>query len=261
MNNDPIIVGGFYRSGTSLFRRLLDAHSMIHCPPEIKLWRDMLQDYLDDPYAHLRLAKTLEVLPLPTDVRFNAIGKAYVSLREASLKVLNKTVWADKDPENARYLHHWKNVMGSNFRYIHVARHPLDTLTSCIEANFVKTLPAEPELILHKWQDNCRAFLDFTKQNKQQCYVIHYEKLVSDPVAELTKVFGWLLLPFEEEVLATFSSSQRGFGIEDAKVGQSKTVHQSSVMRWQRQFTELQAQKLMQPIEPCYQQLIEFSHL
>lgn len=255
MNLDPIIVGGFYRSGTSLVRRLLDAHSMIHCPPEIKLWRDLEQDYYDDPYAHLRLAKTIEVLPIAKETRFTLFGEAYCKMRMASLAILAKQVWADKDPENARYLTYWQNVMGRNFRYIHVARHPLDTLASCLEAQFVKTLPNDPKLILAIWQHNCETFNQFYMQCPSQCYVLHYEQLVAHPVEALQKLFGWLNLPFESEVLKMFSSQERGVGIEDVKVAQTHQVHQHSVARWKESFTEVQADELMQPIAECYQWL------
>ena len=40
--NYPIIIGGFYRSGTTLFRRLIDSHSRIHCGPEVKYFEDYL---------------------------------------------------------------------------------------------------------------------------------------------------------------------------------------------------------------------------
>lgn len=255
MNLDPIIVGGFYRSGTSLVRRLLDAHSMIHCPPEVKLWRDLEQDFKDDPFSHLRLAKTLEVLPVPAAQRFSVFGKAYIELRETSLDVLHKQVWADKDPENARYLTYWQNVMGRNFRYIHVARHPLDTLASCIEAKFVKTLPNDPKLILAIWQHNCGAFQQFYMQCPSQCYVLHYEQLVAQPTVALQKLFSWLNLPFEPAVLKLFSSQERGAGIEDIKVAQTHQVHQHSVARWKESFTKVQADELMQPIAECYQWL------
>ncbi|MGV8838302.1 sulfotransferase, partial [Cellvibrio sp.] len=48
-NRKPIIIGGFYRSGTSLVRRLLDSHSKIYCGPEVKFWPDLYADYKDGP--------------------------------------------------------------------------------------------------------------------------------------------------------------------------------------------------------------------
>ena len=50
----PIIIGGFYRSGTTLFRRLIDSHSRIHCGPEVKYFEDYFGDYIHDDLAHKR---------------------------------------------------------------------------------------------------------------------------------------------------------------------------------------------------------------
>lgn len=39
-SQQPIIIGGCYRSGTTLLRRLLDSHSNVHCRPEVKFFND-----------------------------------------------------------------------------------------------------------------------------------------------------------------------------------------------------------------------------
>jgi Sulfotransferase family len=55
----PIVVGGCYRSGTSLVRRLLDSHPRIHCGPEVKLFRDYAEAGLrfasENPTRYVRL--------------------------------------------------------------------------------------------------------------------------------------------------------------------------------------------------------------
>lgn len=63
-DNRPIVVGGCYRSGTSLVRRLLDSHPCIHCGPEVKFFRDFYADYIDveDPISHLRFMVTARTL-------------------------------------------------------------------------------------------------------------------------------------------------------------------------------------------------------
>ncbi|MBI3997802.1 MAG: sulfotransferase [Armatimonadetes bacterium] len=48
----PIIIGGCPRSGTSLVRRILNAHSRIYSGPEVKFFRDFSGDYPNDPLRH-----------------------------------------------------------------------------------------------------------------------------------------------------------------------------------------------------------------
>ena len=64
MNKLPVIIGGFYRSGSSLLRRLIDSHSSFHCGPEVKFFEDFYGDYLADDLRHVRLFSTLTALGL-----------------------------------------------------------------------------------------------------------------------------------------------------------------------------------------------------
>ena len=57
-NTWPIIVGGCHRSGTSLVRRLLNAHSRIYCGPEVKFFRDFFKDERDDIILELNKERT-----------------------------------------------------------------------------------------------------------------------------------------------------------------------------------------------------------
>lgn len=47
-SESPVVGGGCHRSGTSLVRRLLDAHPPIHCRPAVPFFRDFYGNYLGD---------------------------------------------------------------------------------------------------------------------------------------------------------------------------------------------------------------------
>jgi len=95
----PIIVGGCYRSRTSLVRRLLNAHSRIHCGPEVKFFRDFAGDYLEDPIRHLRFMQSARAI-LPQAELLKVLGKAFVALHQRAAELACKPRWADKNPEN-----------------------------------------------------------------------------------------------------------------------------------------------------------------
>jgi len=65
----PIVIGGCLRSGTSLVRRILDAHSRIHCGPEVKFLRDWNGDYLNAPIPYGRFMRSARSI-LPEDELF-----------------------------------------------------------------------------------------------------------------------------------------------------------------------------------------------
>ena len=136
----PIVVGGCHRSGTSLVRRLLNAHSRIFCGPEVKFFRDFSANYKEDPIRHLRFFNTARAL-LPEEELLGIFGKAFIALHESAAALAGKARWADKNPENVLYLPQWQRLLGNEWLMIHVMRNPLDTLASMKEASFPLSLP------------------------------------------------------------------------------------------------------------------------
>jgi hypothetical protein len=227
----PIIIGGFYRCGTTLLRRLLDAHSCIQCPPEIKFFRDLRLEFQDDPYAHLRFFTTLRSLPAEVEDILDTVGQGYISLRRRIASRQGKSIWADKDPENALYLGGWQRLLPQGFRYIHMSRHPADMLLSALEASFTKTLPTQPDAILQRWHACCRAARQFQQEAPRDFSLLRYEDLVAHPQQTLQELFTWLELAYEPRVLSDFTHEQRGAGIEDQKILATRCIHSSSIGR------------------------------
>lgn len=86
----PIIIGGFYRSGASLLRRLIDSHPNIHCPPEIKFFRDFYSDYLQDDLRHARFFTTLKSLQLKEEKLIEIFGRAFIRCHEMATQNAGK---------------------------------------------------------------------------------------------------------------------------------------------------------------------------
>ena len=143
----PIIIGGCYRSGTSLLRRLLDAHSRIHCGPEVKFFRDLRGEIeiVHDPLTPFRFFATLPSLGLDSEEIFSIFGRAFIESHELAARKLGKPRWADKAPENVLYMEEWDRLLGGELHFVHVVRHPLDTLASMAEARFDRVVPDELE--------------------------------------------------------------------------------------------------------------------
>ncbi|MDD3813707.1 MAG: sulfotransferase [Desulfocapsaceae bacterium] len=236
----PIIVGGFYRSGTSLIRRLLDAHSRIHCGPEVKFFKDLRGDYLNDPLAHVRLFSTLPSLGLEPDEIRDIFGRAFIEAHELAARKAGKARWADKNPENLLYLDQWQHLLPGGFVFVHVVRHPLDVLASLLEIGFAKAVPA----IFEDKVKFLKTFVDeglrYEKLYPETSFRIRYEELVTAPTATLKSLFNWLGEDFEAQVLNNFSHAERGRGIEDPKVVTTDRVHNRSVGRWQTDLTSEQ---------------------
>jgi hypothetical protein len=230
----PIIIGGCFRSGTSLLRRILDAHGAIHCGPEAKFFRDFLGDYLGDDLAHARFFSTVRSLGLEDGELLEIFGRAFIECHELAARKRGKRRWADKAPENVLYLDLWHSLLGGKFRFVHVMRHPLDTLASLVEARFDRAVPTD----FAGKVEVCRRFvehgLEFAERHPELSSTVRYEDLVRRPEETLRRLFAELGEEYEPQVLSLFHSPERQDGLEDPKVKTSPHIRTDGVGRWRR---------------------------
>ncbi len=237
-----IVVGGFYRSGTSVVRRVLDGHSRIACGPEAKLWMDLYGTYREDPLAHLRLFTTLRTLGADDDLLVTEFGGAYVRVLERLAGAQGKARWADKAPENVLHLDQWAQLLDGPFPFVHCVRDPRDVLASALEAGFRYTLPSDlDELIaVHA------AFLDAGLRREADApdhtFRVRYEDLVEDPPAVVAALMAFLGETFEPEALDL--SRAPGNGLEDPKISGRGAIDEDSVGRHRASLTDEQRAKV-----------------
>ncbi|MGC1852013.1 MAG: sulfotransferase [Solirubrobacterales bacterium] len=235
MNNTrPIIVGGCYRSGTSLVRRLLDSHPRIHCGPEVKFFRDFYSDYLDveDPIGHLRFMTTARSLISDEDL-LEILGSAFVKIHERAARAVGKARWADKTPENIVFLDEWERLLGHEWIFVHVARNPLDTLASIEEARFPKSIPARLDDRIDLYLKYNLTGLEFATANPDYYVRILYEDLVRNPEVTVQRLMTSLGESFHAEQLAINAFPHQS-GLEDPKVAGASEIYESSLGRWRQ---------------------------
>ena len=230
----PIIVGGCYRSGTSLVRRLLDSHPRIHCGPEVKLFRDFYANYLgaEDPFAHLRFMATARSLLREGEV-LNVLVGALVEIHERAARAVGKPRWADKVPENLLFLDEWQRALGDGWVLLHVVRNPLDTLASMEEANFWMSVPTALEERIEMYVQFTEAGLRFGEQYPDRYVRLSYEDLVGNPEATVRSLMANLGERFHPRQLEINSSPHQP-GLEDHKAARASRIHGESVGRWRR---------------------------
>lgn len=232
MESKPIIVGGCYRSGTSLVRRLLDAHPCIHCGPEVKLFRDFYADYLgvEDPIAHLRFLTTARSI-LPEDELLEVLGRALVEMHERAAAAAGKPRWADKVPENVVFLDAWQRILGDEWVFLHVVRNPLDTLASIEQQGFPRSIPAGLDERIALYVEYAEAGLRFGDRYPDRYVRVVYEELVADPEGSLRRVMRELGESFEPRQL-TLDPRAHQAGLEDPKAVRASIIHRDSIGRW-----------------------------
>jgi hypothetical protein len=229
-NSWPIIVGGCHRSGTSLVRRLLNAHSRIHCGPEIKFFRDFYGDYPDDPLWPMRFMATARTV-LPEAELLELFGRAFVAVHERAAVRAGKVRWADKTPENVLHLREWERLLGDRWVFLHVVRNPLDTLASIKEARFPRTIPAELDARIEFYHRYTKTGLDFSAAHPDRCHRVFYERLTTSAEPTLRALMEWLGEDFEQHQIA-FNAAPQQQGLEDPKIDRTSGIHAESVDRW-----------------------------
>jgi len=227
----PIVVGGFYRSGTTLVRRILDAHSRIHCGPEVKFLKDFFGDYRDDPLAHARFFASARTYGVPEAWLLETFGGAFVSFHEQAARLAGKPRWADKNPENVLFLAAWEAILPRGFVFVEVVRDPYDALASLVEIGFVKAVPAAFAEKAELYARFREAGTQYLEAHPQTACRVSYEALASDPERSVRNLMERIGEPFESAVLNALNAPDRGSGLEDPKAAHQATVHARSVGR------------------------------
>ena len=227
---DKVFILGNPRSGTSLFRLMLNSHSMINATPEcgfLHWWYEKYADWdsscvtsnrLDEYISDLESSKRIEDWKMDyaqlkekivqeNPDNYAKLGEiVYVFYGEQKGK--KAKVIADK---NNYYINHFNdlNEIWPDAKYILVIRDGRDVACSYLNIEtLVTNSPYKPKLstdiktIAKEWLTNNQNVLSFSESlNNNQFMVIRYEDFVKDSELYLTKVCNFLGLNFESNML------------------------------------------------------------
>ena len=230
---DKVFILGNPRSGTSLFRLMLNSHSMINATPEcgfLHWWYKKYADWdsscvtsnrLDEYISDLESSKRIEDWKMDYTLLKEKIiqekPENYAKLGElvytfyGEQKGKKAKVIADK---NNYYINHFNdlNEIWPDAKYILVVRDGRDVACSYLNMEtLVTNSPYKPKLstdiktIAKEWLTNNQNILSFSESLiNSQFMVIRYEDFVTDSALYLTKVCHFLGLNFEPEMLNYF---------------------------------------------------------
>jgi len=232
---DAVFVGGCGRSGTTLFKQLLNRHSRCACGPETSLY--------GLPFDINNIAAPWDISP----AYLERIQKDSVNLVEFAdrfahefLEQEGKHRWIEKTPNNVRALDRLLTWYPRG-RFIHVVRDGRDVMCSLrnhprervIDG---KIVPVEtknpPEKSALRWLEDTMRGLAFKAHPR--CLEIRYEDLVQDPEAEIKKVCQFIGEAYEPGMLDPESDKEQrsGQNMNNARAG--RPISAKSVGRWRR---------------------------
>ena len=244
----PVFLVGFPRSGTTLFKQILDMHSRIAAldeKPGFQYVREAMARELAGGFPG-----GLAGMGQAGRELYAAIYREDVSRRtQAGPGVMI----LDKSPLDMVFAGPL-NLLFPEVKFILMARHPLDACLSCLMRNFtlqertVDFVALETTVALYeKAFDLWRVY---TEQAGLGHHLIRYEDLVVDMPGQTRQVLGYLGLEWEDELL-----NYRG-GIKNDGQTISISHHQVAEPLYQR--ARYRWQRYAEFLEPCLDRLAPY---
>jgi hypothetical protein len=230
---EKVFIIGNPRSGTSLFRLMLNAHPQIISPPECgflhwwfakyKDWNELsnTSNQIDVFINDLKSSKKIE----DWNLDFEKLKKKIIDLKPKNYAHLGEIVYLlfaeqkGKKPliiadKNNYYIKHTSelNEIWPTAKYILLVRDGRDVACSYLNIEkLVTNSPYKPILsndistIAREWVENNQKSIDFINTlNSDRSIVVRYEDVVANPELFLTKVCHFLGVDFNEEMLTYY---------------------------------------------------------
>ena len=236
--NGHIFVGGAGRSGTTLMRALLEAHSRICCGPEMKALPQISWLY-----------QWISGMPLQMDAYKNTLAniqgyfRQFIESLAGNYRLASgKPRWAEKTPHNVLYI----ETLGTLFpdaRFIHMIRDGRDVACSLVTTDWFGPGWGAELGEVQKITKAARYWRDTVQRARQQAaqpvvagrvIQVPYELLVADLEGTMRKVMDYLGEAWDPAILEAYKKDRAGEPYEFSTHQITKPVYNTSVGRWKR---------------------------
>ena len=216
----PIFIVGLPRSGITLVEQILGSHSSVQSAGELNDFSQALLDVVLRG-ANTRTIEREELVARSAKIDFPELGREY--LERVRPATANKTHFTDKMPLNYLYCGLIRRAL-PNARIVHLTRHPLAVCYGMYKTHFKDAYPCS-----YKLEELGRYYIAYRKLMAHwhatlpgAIHDLDYERLVSNPLAEIRRLLEFCGLPWEDT----------------PQVRQS--LHDSSLTQWRHHATQLE---------------------
>lgn len=247
--HEGILVLGAPRSGTTLLRRLLDAHPNIACPAETNVFAacgrflrsertaDGVEIGVLDGLAYAGFSRD-EVLARLRQLAFS-FHREYAARR-------GKPRWAAKTAFDVFYLAEIEALCGESCAFVCIQRHGADvacSLQELCEKNggylqelhaYVVRHPMMLEAFAHAWVDLTTALHQFAARHPSNALTVKYEELTADPEQTMARIMAFLGETWDPSWTQKALASREAVGLGDWKTYGRSAVDEASVGRWRK---------------------------
>ena len=234
----PMFILSTERSGSTLTRILMDTHSQICSPGELALGR-LIVDLYNVVKRTLGEASGLGEGMVKDEFCFRETRRIIDGLMDGYAVAKGKPYWCEKAPMNVNFLEELIATF-PDARFICLYRNCMDVALSCMDGcrlgfmdelqDYVIKSPGNlVSAMIDSWVDKTKRIMHFETRFPDKCHRLRYEDLVIDPVATLQRLFQFLGLAWEPEILSKAFKVHHDTGGGDPKVLFTKKVNPANI--------------------------------
>jgi hypothetical protein len=243
-----IVILGVPRSGTTLLRRIINAHPGITCSGETFLLRATARFLESDSVADgidYGVLGGLEAAGFERQDVLERLRQLAFGFLDQIAGTAGKPRWANKTAIDSFYVEQLEEIYGGHVKFICMLRHGLDTVCSLhdlCEANqtyiaelhrYIVRHRAPLDAFAHAWSDVTTTLLDLVDRRPEEATILRYEDLVRSPHETLESLFEFLEEKYESDLLDQAFRENRVQGLGDWKTYGMQDIEKSSVSRYQ----------------------------
>ena len=244
---DGIIVLGAPRSGTTLLRRLIDAHPNIACPGETNVFASCGRFLRSERIAEGVRIGVLDGLGYAGFARSEVLTRlrefAFSFHREYAQRQ-GKHRWASKTAFDAFYLDEIEQLCGDHVHFVCIQRHGLDVACSIQELcnrngmylkelhEYIVRYPTMLEAFAHVWVDLAQSIDAFAKRHPENALQVTYEDLIEHTDATMARIMAFVGEEWRPSLTDQALQNRGNLGLGDWKTYGRKSVDAGSVGRW-----------------------------
>ena len=249
---EGIVVLGCPRSGTTLLRRLLDAHPAIAAPGETYLLtaaaRFLEGERMVDG-VEVGVLNGLGFLGFDEGDVVTRLREFAFGFRREHARREGKRLWLEKTAVDAFHLNAITRLCGDRVHYVCVIRNGLDVVCSMQDwigkslaypaelHRYVREVPRPLEAFAMAWRDATSAIADFADAHPDLATVLRYEDLVADPDSAMARILGRVGESFDPGMIGRALAERDAKGFSDWKAFTTAAVDPASVGRYRRILT------------------------
>jgi protein-tyrosine sulfotransferase len=242
-----IVVLGAPRSGTTLLRRLLDAHPHISNPPESFLLSACARFLHEDQFPGnpaIGVLTGLGFLGFEADDVITRLREFAFSFQREHAARAGKRRWVEKTAFDIFHLHAIERLTAGHVQYLCMRRHGLDVVCSLDELvgktggyvreihEYIQRHQSPLDAYAHIWMDADQSLSRFLERHPDDALEVRYESLVDAPEDTLDRIGAFLDETWSPAYVEAALSSRDGVGFGDWKTYGRPSIDKASVDRW-----------------------------